>query len=81
MTVDVSGRWPQTTGPLYVSYHTRNSASAAGLKPTLEVCAFVYLTFRKLGNVIWIVEKKNAYSVSSSPQILFKEKNKVSGLN
>lgn len=60
MTVDVSDRSPQTTtGPIYLSYHIRNPASAAGLKPTLEACAvFVYLTLKKLGNVIWIVEQE-----------------------
>lgn len=51
MTVDVSSRSPQTTGQ-YI-YHIGNSASAAGLKPTLEVCeAFVYSILKKLGNVI-----------------------------
>lgn len=50
MTVDVSGRPPLTTGPIYVSDHTRNSASAAGLKPTLAV--YAALTLRELGKVI-----------------------------
>lgn len=79
MTVDVSGRPPLTTGPIYVSDHTRNSASAAGLKPTLAV--YAALTLRELGKVIWIVEQENVHSVSSSPQVLFKQENKVSGLN
>lgn len=52
MTVDALGRSPQITGPIDVSYHSRNSASAAGLKSTLEVCAaFVFLTLKALGAV------------------------------